>query len=88
LETGKVFSKKRIVYNGKGGGVKRTVALFMGVGKNTDDPNVVISINTTEKWARLEVAKLAGHACGLYYKGEQIVRLSSGTSGGYKHYAF
>jgi len=91
LDMDRVLKEKEVVFNGETGGVRRTVALFIRKNRGVSDPQLLVSITTTkekEKAKNIVGAKISAHAHALYYKGEQILRFSSGQSGGFKWYNF
>jgi len=65
-----------------------TLVVFIEEGENISDPQVISTIMTTEESAVIDAAKIMPNPCALYYKGEQVIRLSAGRGPdrGYDNY--
>jgi len=86
LATGEVWSEKKIFYNTESDRWDISLVSFLKKGEVGTYPQLVarIEVRKTVKGSRIHAAKLMPHPCGLYYKGERILRFSAGTGGGYK----
>jgi len=77
LRTGEVYTGKKVLLNG---GWERWKVTLVSFTRLNNIPQVIarIEVRETDNVARMHIAKLMPHPCGIYYKGEQILKFSAG----------